>query len=69
MRIRVPITIQDPKLTRLEGLERIKERPYVDEDDGKALHAVQHQVHAGDGGRHVVALLAVQGSGYGCASR
>ena len=32
MRIRVPIMIQDPKLTKLEGLERIKERPYVDED-------------------------------------
>ena len=32
MRIRVPIMIQDPKLTALEGLERIKESPYVEED-------------------------------------
>ncbi len=31
--------------------------------DGEVLHAVQHQVHAGDGGGHVVALLAVEAQG------
>jgi hypothetical protein len=33
---------------------------------GEILHAVQDQVHAGDGGGHVVALLAVEAA---CGAR
>jgi hypothetical protein len=39
------------------GLQRIAA------GDVEVLHAVQHQVHAGDGGGHVVALLPVQAQG------
>ena len=43
MRIRVPVMIQDPKLSGYEGLKRIVERPYLDEEaffDGPACARV-----------------------------